>query len=170
MKTFRLLLSLGFVLMLSGHVHAKAAYKNKTQMIETADVIAIVEITAIEKTTTKGGHWTYGQKATANVEKTLKGKVPKGIALYGEQDFICARCRFALGRYLVFLDRDGELFTGNNWQLSIRQISGDAVQKVEWLDDKHLFETKESHLSDVVKEIESVLAKIKKAEPQKKAA
>jgi hypothetical protein len=161
MKYIQSLLALGLVLLLAATVQAKAAYKGKGRMIETAEVIAVVEITSVEKASVKGKHWIYGQRALAKVENVLKGKLPASASLYGDENFICARCHFEIGRYLVFLDRDGELLTGNNWYLSIRKITENSEAKVEWFDDKNIFEKKQAPLSDVLNEIAAVLAKPK---------
>ena len=137
-------------------------------MIETAEVIAVVEITGLEKVSVKGKRWTYWQKASAKVEKVLKGKLSGSAFLYGDEDFICARCHFETGRYLVFLDRDDAMLTGNNWHLSVRKIigdAGDAKEKVEWFEDNKKFEGKEALLSDVQAEIAAVLAKPKQSKP-----
>src|SRR6185436_7698218 len=115
MKRFQLLLVVGLVLLFAGSAQAEAAYKGKVQMIETAEVIAVVEITSVETASVKGTYETYRQKASAKVDKVLKGKLSGSVALYGDGDFICAKCHFQAGRYLVFLQRDGELLTGNNW-------------------------------------------------------
>jgi len=175
MTRFRSWLTVAAVLMLAVLFpvrvgHTKAAYKDKKQMIETAQAIAIVEITNIEKAAVKGNPWTYQQKASAKVEKVLKGKLPDKVALYGDETFICARCHFEKGRYLVFLDHDGELLTGNNWQLSVRKITGDTKAKntqakntqeaqVEWFDVKNLFERPKAPLNQALKKISDVLGK-----------
>lgn len=166
MKRFQSLILIGLVLSLAAVCQARAAFKGKVQMIETAEVIAVVEITGVEKVSVKGKYWTYGQKASAKVENVLKGKLPDNVSLYGDEDFICARCHFEVGRYLVFLDRDGELLTGNNWHLSIRKITGDSEEKVEWFDDKKIFEKTEALLSDVLNEITRVLSKPKQSQPK----
>ena len=132
-------------------------------MIETAEAIAVVEITGVEKASVKGKTWTYGQKASAKVEKVLKGKLSGSEFLYGDEDFICARCHFETGRYLVFLDRDGALWTGNNWHLSACKITGDSKEKVEWFDED--LAMKEVPLSEVQSEIAAVLAKRKQSKP-----
>lgn len=163
MNYFKSLLAVGLVLLLTSTVHARASYKDKVQMIETAEVIAIVEITRVERVLIKGKHWTYQQKASAKVEKVLNGKLAGNVALYGDENFICARCHFETGRYLVFLVRDGELLTGNNWHLSALKITGDSEEKVEWFDDEKRIEKKEMLLSDVVSEIADVLAKPKQS-------
>jgi len=160
MKHFQSLLAVGLVLFFAVSAQAKAAFKGKVEMITTAQVIAIVEITEVQKVSVKGAHWTYRQMASAKVEKVLKGELPDSAFFYGDENFICARCHFEAGRYMVFLDRDGELLTGNNWQLSTRKISGDSGEKVEWFGDKYL-EPKAALLSEVLNEITTVLAKSK---------
>ena len=101
---------------------AKAAYAAEEEMIERAEAIAIVNVTRVEKTETKGKHWIYSEIAHATVEQTLKGTLPQTVKLYGGEDFICAQVHFAAGRYFVFLRRDGELLVGCNWHLSVRPI------------------------------------------------
>jgi hypothetical protein len=98
-------------------------------MIERAEVIAIVNITHVEKADTKGTNWNYREIANATIEQTLKGTVPQTVKLYGGEDFICAQVHFTPGRHIVFLRRDGGLLVGCNWYLSVRPIKD--VQ-VEW--------------------------------------
>ena len=154
MKQFQSWLTVGLVLMLAATAHAKAAYKDKVEMTQSAEVIAIVEIKGLQKVEVKGKFWTYHQKASDKVEKVLKGTLPSTVALFGDEDFICARCHFGTGRYLVFLDKDGELLTGNNWQLSARKITGTDV---EWFGEKNVFEQKKAPLSNVLSEIGKLL-------------
>jgi len=108
---------------------AKAAYADEEQMIERAEVIAIVNVTRVEKAETKGAHWTYSEIANATVEQTLKGTLPQSVKLYGGEDFICAQVHFAVGRYIVFLRRDGDLLVGCNSHLSVRPIKD---KQAEW--------------------------------------
>lgn len=124
--------------------HSKARFKSEKEMIETADVIAVVKVTSAEKVNVQGKHWTYAQKASASVESTVKGSVKDSLALYGDENFICAQCHFETGRYIVFLDYDGELLTGNNWQFSTVKINDDNT--VRWNDQarKPLAEVLES--------------------------
>ncbi len=49
MKRFQSWLPVGLVLMLAVTVQASFVYKDKAQMIETADAIAVVEITGVQK-------------------------------------------------------------------------------------------------------------------------
>lgn len=110
-------------------LHAKAAFFSESQLAERAQAIAIIELAAPVEDATKGECWTYRQKATARVVQLLAGTLPKQFVLHGEESFICAQCKLAKGRYLAFLSRDGKLWTGTNWQLSLRPIRNG---KVEW--------------------------------------
>ncbi len=153
---------------------AKAYYAPKKEMIERADAIAIVDITKVGKAKKKGEHWTYYQKATGQVERMLKGKLDRTITLYGQEDFICASSMFSEGRFLLFLGKDGELWTGANWHLSSRRIMERKKEDrtevgVEWFEnDKSSFKTKERPLGEVVTEIEAILEELKKKEPPSK--
>jgi hypothetical protein len=150
----RLLPLLLILLALPGVVQARAYYAPKAEMIQRAEVIALVQILMVEKTDTKRKSWTYRQKATARVEQVLKGKVPQEITLYGQEDFICGQCRFAPGRYLLFLKRDEDLLVGSNWQFSIRPITGDQV---EWYAGDKSLELKPAPLAGVLQEIRRLL-------------
>ena len=161
MKCLQYVLPVAIVLVFAAAATGKAAFKSKTQMIESSDAIAVVDITATDKVSIKGKHWTYAQKATAKVEQTLKGKLPETISLYGDEDFICARCHFEIGKYLVFLNRDGDNLVGNNWQPSARKITAD---KVEGFNDEDVHTRPEASLADVLREIPIVLSNAKPAE------
>lgn len=158
---FKLVTAVGLTVVLaSSDAHAKASFMAKPAMIKSAAVIAIVEITNVEQVSIKGPHWTYGQKATANVETVLKGTLPMTVALMGDEDFICARCHFEPGRYIVFLNRDPKIgfLTGVNWQLSTRKITGASV---EWFaDDMDPFKTQSIELQEAVKEIAKRVAEV----------
>ena len=131
--------------------HAKARYAGKKDMIQEAECIAIVSITKVEKEDKKGTGWTYRQKASATVQQCLKGDAKGEITLYGLEDFICAQCKFAKGRFIVFLRKDGALWVGSNWQLGIRPI---REGKVQWFkDDQSLFEMEDVPLDQVIAQI-----------------
>src|SRR4051812_16230711 len=88
---------------------AKAAYAGKAEMVRRADAIAVVEVLRVEKAEVKGASWTYSQRAVSKVRTTLKGDLPAAgeeLVLFGGEDFICARCNFQPGTYVVFLRRD----------------------------------------------------------------
>ena len=122
-------------------------------MIEKADAIAIVEITNVKDSNTKGKTWTYRTKGTVKVEKILKGKLPNEFTLYGAETFICASCPIAKGRYIAFLKKDGDLWTGSNWHLSLRPIKSDMV---DWyVADDNRYEMESKALKKVLAEIKT---------------
>jgi hypothetical protein len=127
------ILSAGMVLTMQLPGLAKAAFLSKKNMIDQSSVIAVVDVSKLEATSTKSHSWTYRQKATASVERILKGTVPKTFNIYGDEDFICAQCKFpATGRYLVFLRKADDLLVGSNWQYSFRKIDN---KQVDWLEE-----------------------------------
>ena len=131
-STLRKFLTVLFASSLAGavpHADAKAYYGLENEMIERAEVIAIVDISRVEKTETKSQPFNYREIAHATVQQTLKGKLPQEVQLDGGESFICAQVHFKPGRALVFLRRDGELLAGCNWHLSVRPIKG---TEVEW--------------------------------------
>ncbi|MBM4039600.1 MAG: hypothetical protein FJ290_13920 [Planctomycetes bacterium] len=151
------------VALLAPVAQAKAHFAGKREMIETAEAIAIVNIEKVEPVKRKGRDWTYSQRATGTVERSLKGDLKGEIEIYGDIDFICANCRYQTGRFLLFLRRDAGLWTGSNWHLGIRRIKDG---KVQWFKDdradfdsdyKAVFEHQELPLDGVVKEIGRIL-------------
>ena len=134
-----------------------AAYAGKVEMIQKADVIVVVNITKVEDVEKKPeSGWTYRQKATAQIEQCLKGGLTGQMEIYGMENFICARCEYKVGRYLLFLRKGSvDFWHGVNWHLGIRPVVED---KVEWFrDDKTRFEMTRQPLSDVIKEIQAVI-------------
>ena len=126
-------------------------------MIKNAEIIALVDVSSVESTETKGKGWTYGEVATAKVERVLKGELPKEVKLYGKENFICAQVRYKPGKCHVFLRRDQDLLVGVNWHLGVRPISGD---KIEWFsNDQSLFEMKNQDLATVLAEVEEAVKK-----------
>lgn len=134
---------------------AKAYFKTKEQMISSAAVIAIVDIDEVRESETAGQHWTYRQEAVAKVESVLKGELPPEIILHGLENFICARCELIEGSSIVFLNKDGDLWVGSNWHLSIRPISNNNVS---WFDsDESRHNMIETNLNQVIQEIRNTL-------------
>jgi hypothetical protein len=151
MKIFILLL-LTLALPLSSF--SKAAYYGKREMIKQAEIIAIVNVSKIESAAAKGKGWTYGEVATARVEKVLKGKLPETALLYGKENFICAQVHYQPGRQIVFLRHDKDLLTGVNWHLGVRPIKN---EQVDWfIDDKQL-NLNSAPASEVLQEIETII-------------
>ncbi len=143
---------------------ALARYAGKKDMIREAQVIAMVNITNVQEVNTKGKRWTYQQKALATVERCLKGNAEKEIEIYGMEEFVCARCRYEKGRFILFLRSDGTLWAGSNWHLGIRPITKD---RIEWFNDENCFEMKEVPLADVISEINAIVEEQKKNTPNK---
>lgn len=135
---------------------ADAAYDGKVRMIQKADVIAVVRILRTQKKefSPESGYSYYGQQATAVVERALKGAPPQRLILLGDEHFICARCHWEKGRYLVFLKSQGKDWRGANWELSRRKITGSQVQ---WAKEDFAFEFKPTPLGEVTREIQEVL-------------
>ena len=107
---------------------AKAYYATEEEMIERSEAIAIVDITNVENKMTRSKPFNYRQIADANVLQVFKGSLPQNLKLHGMEDFICAQVNFSPGRYLVFLNRDGDLWAGSNWYLSARPIKDNLVE------------------------------------------
>ncbi len=141
------------VLGLSVTASAKARFAGKEEMVREAEAIVVVTITKVEKAEAKGKHWTYAQKAT--VEQCLKGGLTGAVDIYGQEDFICARCDYKPGRFLLFLRKDGGLWSGSNGHLGIRPVK---EEKVVWFKPGgNLFETSDQPLADVLAEIRKLL-------------
>jgi hypothetical protein len=151
------------LLLLPTLARAKAAFYGKAHMVKESAAILVVDITAVDPAQEKGRHWTYAQKATGKIETVLKGdglKAGETIALHGMEDFICAQCRFATGRHLLFLDKDGTLWTGSNWHLSIRPVisTPEKAHRVEWYKSNEGIELTAQLLDDVLADVRKLLA------------
>lgn len=90
------------------------------------------------------------------MKSVLKGELPDEFVLYGAETFICAQCSLDKGSFIVFLKKDGDLWTGSNWQLSLRKINKGAV---DWYvaNDKR-YEMAPAPLEEVVKEIKVLVS------------
>lgn len=139
-------------------VSAKAAFKSKEAMIKSADVIALVEILRVEKTKTAGKPFDYGQKAFADPITVLKGSMQKNSVFLGDESFICAQVKFKPGRALVFLKKHSGFYTGNNWGLSVREVTGERQsEKIDWFDGKNGFSARPQPRAEVLKDINNIL-------------
>src|SRR6266542_6604954 len=83
--------------------HAKLGYMTEDNMVTRAEIIAIVDISHVERVKTKSRPFNYNEIAYATVQQTLKGTLPQTVKLYGGTSFAFAQDHFAAGRYLVFL-------------------------------------------------------------------
>ncbi len=141
---------------------AKAYFASQSEMLKNSQIIAVVDIKKVEKVEAAGLSRSYSQKATADVEQTLKGSPSKQIMIYGGEDFICAQCLLKPGKNLVFLNQDNNLLIGSNWHLSVRPIENGQL---EWYAGEHYSPQKPTKLEDVLKSIKAGLPKPVKLSP-----
>ena len=157
-----------FAFLVLGEAGAKAYYQPKDEMISRAFVIAVITLSEVKDIESTGKTWTYRQQGSAIVEQVLKGDIPAAFTLHGSESFICARCPLAPGRFLAFLRKDGELWVGSNWHLSLRPVSGKTV---EWFaGDESRFTMKATSLDDVLTEIRAMVRTSAAPPPVAKAA
>jgi hypothetical protein len=146
-----------FLVIAAGNtVLAKARFMPKGELIETAEIIAVVAVTKTNEASVKGEHWTYRQAADALTVQTLKGELPMHFVIHAKKDFICACATYeSNARYLVFLRREGKLFTTVNHQLGQFKVT---EKKVKWYVDDRSLGLSDQSLNDVMKNIEAVAA------------
>lgn len=156
-----LLLALSLCLATVPQAMAKAYFQNETELVTKSAVIAIIEIAEPQPSEQKGTTWTYRQSATAKVISRIKGDVPDTFTLHGNETFICAQCQLRAGQFLAFLNRDGALWVGANWNLSLRPIQdGD----IEWYAAPELHQAQSYQpRASVLKRIQELLADSLKA-------
>ena len=142
--------------------YAKAAFKSKKEMVQSADFIALVDIVSVKPVKIKGKTWTYQQEARARPIKILKAvkksdKAKKRTAktslrLLGDESFECAQVKFTKGSCLVFLKKEeGGFYTRNNWGLSCMPVEDG---KIKWFDGsnngfRREFQPKEVVFADI---------------------
>ena len=169
MKTILAILALGLIS--SWDVLGKAYFFSRSELIDKAQIIAIVVIEEPEvakpakeesrdpfaKDGATGKNWTYSKQAKIRVEKIIKGKIPDEAILYGQESFICAQCILSKGRFLAFLSKDENLWVGANWQLSLRPI---REGEVEWyVSEKQRYPMRFQKLEEVLTQIRTHLKK-----------
>ena len=167
MRAILLILTVSLVSSLSAF--GKAYFFTRSELIEKAVVIAIVTIGEPEpakplgesidpfadESRASGKTWTYAQQAKVRVEQVLKGKIPNEFVMYGQESFICAQCPLSKGRFLAFLSKDGDLWIGANWQLSLRPIRD---KKAEWyVSDNQRYPMKFQKLDAVIAQVHAAL-------------
>ena len=143
------------VMALPAPVSAKARFLGMTELVETADVIAVVEVTETREVEQVGEHWTYRQEADVTRVKMIKGRLPAFFRIHAQKDFICARASYEPGRYLVFLRAEKDLYTPVNHHLGALQIDEDQVS---WYADREkVWDRTSQPLDHVVEEISTLL-------------
>ncbi len=134
---------------------ADAAYMRLPELVEHAEVIAVVQTAWVEETDVKGDHWTYRQRARVVRELLIKGHMRRVDRILAEKDFECARASYQPAtRYLVFLARDektGELVTLNH---GAGNILVDDEGALEW---SYGDERGHRSLEDVVAELRGMV-------------
>ena len=160
-RAFLALVLLGTVTSASG----KVSHVGKVEMVRMAECIAIVNVTEIQEVRQRGPLWIYQQKALGTIEQCLKGGVAGRINVYGMEAIVCAPARCEKGRFLLFLQKDGDLWHSVNWQLGIRPIK---EGKVQWFGsgESQLGMT-EVPLTEVLSEIAGIREEKEKRPPRK---
>jgi hypothetical protein len=116
-ETLRKLLALLTLAFFAGPVSSTFAMMglmSDEDMIGRAEIIAIVDISHVERARTKAWPFDYNEIAYASVQQTLKGTLPQTVKLYGGSSFTCIEDHFSAGRYLVFLVRHDDLLVACN--------------------------------------------------------
>ena len=107
----------------------KAYYYSESELVLRSEAIAVIDLREPTVSDAKGAHWQYRKKAAARRVELISGSLPEEFDLHGAENYICASCDLKKGRYLAFLKRDGELWAGSNWNLSLRPVQDG---KIEW--------------------------------------
>lgn len=126
-----MLRTLIFFLLLLSPVLASAYHATRSEMIQRAQLIAVVDIEPPVACRVQGKHWNYSQQAEARLVQSIKGGAPEKLTLYGGEDFECAQVNLKAGRFLVFLVAQGDGYSGCNWNASCLSI--DASNRVAWM-------------------------------------
>jgi hypothetical protein len=104
----------------------------KKEMLQQADLIAIVDIQELTSTDKTKAY--ADLIATAHVAQTLKGETKGEIKFRIERWFPCAAFDVSTGRHLVFLKKgEKNEYAGANWYMSYLYLGGKTAK---WYDDK----------------------------------
>jgi len=152
MKTIGAILCILFIAVTAT---AEVYFASRQEMFDEADVIAIVEITDVEKVR---DDFVYNpvysnQRAQARVVRLIRGDTKENISIFIPSFYPYAVATVNEGSYLVFLRRLNNELQGCNWHLSYRPIDDDGV--VEWYrEDPIAFY--DASLDEVLEEIRAV--------------
>lgn len=136
---------------------AKAYFATLKEMVERSDAIAIVDLSKVKNTATKGKTWTYSKEAQATLIETLKGKLPKTFVLCGGENFRCAHVDFKEGKNLLFLNKEGDYYRGANWMNSCISVDNNKLPWFETKDERHYKATHIVKLEQAQKDINALL-------------
>ncbi|HEY9786306.1 MAG TPA: hypothetical protein V6D17_12945 [Candidatus Obscuribacterales bacterium] len=141
---------------------AKAYFASRVEMVDRADLIALVHFDAVKKVEKKSPHWTYREEASGTIRKIYKAsanhqdmKVNSQIAVYGGETFICAQTKLSSGDCLVFLQHQDGFWQGANWHYSVLPVNGNQVK---WLKSPHSREFAEATLAEAARDIKTDIA------------
>lgn len=131
---------------------ATARYRPMTgaELKAGSDVIALVEVTKVQKVKLKVDHWGYRQKSEIQPITVLKGNLPAGSTVLRESSFACDTEGLVLGgRYLLFLKKTSEgPFVSTNYGNGVFPLTGDSLSFFPTLSDRSRVSSK---LSTVIK-------------------
>ncbi len=133
---------------------AKAAYVGLKEALRQAEIVAIVEVEAVQPAAIEGSWSTFHQRVVAHPVDVLKGELPATFAIAADRDFICAPVPYdAPATYLVFLSHEGDaLATVNHHMGRIRVLS----DQLDWPYDER---TEPVATAPVLKELRRLIAK-----------
>ena len=122
----------------SAGAEASVSHLSKRELIQRAELIAIVDIDQVEKLESE--RRTGSLRAIATVRSVMKGPQMATVVFSAYSFYPCGVVNLEEGRYLVFLGRSedsAERWAGVSWSESYRRIRGDLVW---WEDDGRHFE------------------------------
>ncbi len=128
-------LAAAFVLSCPQSSDARFRFLSPTEMIQFAEVIAVVDIPSVEEKDTRSGDVVYTQRAQAKIEQILKGSNEKSLELVGRLNTkLCVPdCTLEAGRQLIFVRKTpGGSYTSANSGLGLLHIKNATVS---WFPD-----------------------------------
>lgn len=146
------ILALSFLVCCQLPALAKAYHPTMKEIIQTAEVIAVVKVDSCDSKLTKSSSFDYREESTATIKTLLKGTAPKKISILGAEVFKCANCHFPAGESLVFLRKSGDSYVGVGWHNANLPITNGKVAWFQNLDERR---------SDIQTDLKSAIDQIK---------
>jgi hypothetical protein len=152
-KMKSIVLTCAIVLTTFWTAHGKAYFYTRSELVQRSSAIAIIDISDPKETADSKNE--YKQQANVKVVKLINGDLPDEFILNGMGSFICAQCILSKGRFLAFLRKDGDIWVGVNWQLSLRPIRD---KEVEWyVTEEQRFPMQYKNLEEVLAEVQAIM-------------
>ena len=151
--------------------HGEANFLTRDELIQRAEVIAIIDLGEIvppggeegpdaKKQGAQGEGRLYKQSAKAQVVELIKGNIDHGFIMYGGESSSLVQTNLMKGRYLAFLRKDGERWVGADLRNSLRRVSDG---KIEWFGvEGEPFPMTLQPMTTVLGEVRKVLAEFEK--------